>query len=285
MKRMRSNENIMDVIGRALADEEIDLFSPIPLADCKITRKYLLDRAGISTEDGTAVMLAVPYYVCDDTERNISLYAVSRDYHIYYKELFSRIIPRLREEAEGYSFEGFADHSPIAEADAAARAGLGVIGKNGLLITEKYSSLVFLGEIVTSATIDCKAGERLSCEECGACIKACPARGDMSRCLSAVTQKKGVLTDEEREYILENGSAWGCDACQLACPHTKRAVKNGSLAKAEFFYRDRTPHLTQDILSGMSDEEFSCRAYSWRGRDVIMRNLMLFDGGGKDESR
>lgn len=274
-------------MAKVLEGEGIELFAPIPLSDCEITRGYLLEREGIERENGCTVMLAVPYYVRDEGERNISLYAVSRDYHLYFAELFGRVIPLLREAFEGHRFVGFADKSPIAEADAAARAGLGVIGRNGLLITEKYSSLVFLGEIITDLAIDCAAGERCGCENCGACIAACPAGGDMSRCLSALTQKKGELSAEEKNFIIEHGSAWGCDVCQLVCPHTRAALSAKNGASAAFFHKNRTPFLTRALLDGMSDTEFAERAFSWRGRGVISRNLDILYGepGGDDNGK
>ena len=90
-------------------------------------------------------------------------------------------------------------------------------------------------------------------------------------CLSAVTQKKGELTDDEREYILQYGSAWGCDICADVCLFSQKAA----VTPIEFFYEDRTPYLTIETLQNMTDEEFAQRAYAWRGKAVIERNLKL----------
>ena len=49
----------------------------------------------------------------------------------------------------GAIFCGFSDHSPIDERDTAAKGGLGVIGRNRLLINEEYSSFCFIGEIIS----------------------------------------------------------------------------------------------------------------------------------------
>ena len=67
---------------------------------------------------------------------------------MFFSSLFGEILPILRKSFPEYKFEGFTDHSPIDEINAAALAGFGMIGANGLLITEKYSSFVFVGEIV-----------------------------------------------------------------------------------------------------------------------------------------
>ena len=122
-------------ISELLLSEGITEFAPIGLEECTVKKKYLLERAEI--ESGTAVMIAAPYYTRHCEGASISAYAVSRDYHLFYKELFDRILPILREEFPANRFAGFADHSPIDEITAAAKAGLGVIGKNGMLITEK----------------------------------------------------------------------------------------------------------------------------------------------------
>lgn len=262
-------------ISELLFSEGITLFAPIPLGECKITKKYLLDREKI--EGGTAIMIAAPYYTKHCDGASISAYAVSRDYHLFYRELFDRIIPTLQEEFPNEKFAGFADHSPIAEIDAAARAGLGVIGRNNMLITEDFSSFIFVGEIITSAVLDCKASEMRYCEDCGACIAACPAKNGRE-CLSAVTQKKGALTPDEAQYVLEGSCAWGCDICQNVCPHTARAKKSGSIYSAiPFFEKSPIPHPTRELIEKMDDGEFKSRAFSWRGRDCILRNLDLLD--------
>ena len=262
----------------------------IPLSFCKPAKTYLLDRAGIPPE-GTAIIFAVPYLVTEDvadSHRNLSLYAVPRDYHGYMAELGETFLPRLRETYPHNRFALFADHSPICEVDAAARAGLGVLGDNGLLITEEYGSFVFLGEIVTDADFSAVTGgdvptvpaEPPSCENCGACAAACPGGcigGDRSRCLSAITQKKGALTEDDMEAIRRGGLAWGCDVCQLVCPHNLDVIRGMRDTVVPYFRRERVTQLDLDGLDEMSDEAFRRRAFAWRGRDVIRRNLSILE--------
>lgn len=262
-------------LSNFLKKNAIDCFAPIALSDCRITRSYLLERVGI--ESGTAILLAIPYYTAAsaDPSRNVSSYAVCRDYHGYFDALFDELLPLLRDRFPTFRFAGFADHSAIDEVDAAARAGLGIIGENHLLITPKYSSYVFLGEIVTDAIIPCQAQEIRSCEGCGACKRACPAN-DCGVCLSALTQKKGELTKMEAEKLVHYGSAWGCDVCSEVCPHTQRAIREGTIySPIPYFSNAPTPYMTVEALDAMSDIEFARRAYAWRGRDTLRRNLLL----------
>ncbi len=268
------------ILSTFLQKNYIKLYSYIPLADCKIKKPYLLERAGISS--GTVVMLAVPYYthICNTRERNLSAYAVSRDYHLFFRRLYDELLSLLQAHFPAAKFAAFADHSPIDEIHAAAASGLGVIGKNGLLLTEDYGSYIFLGEIITDLQISCKVQEVQTCTDCGACIKACPARIKNIDCLSALTQKKGTLTADEEKDILELNSVWGCDVCQAVCPYNKRALQSGSIYSPIPFFEDSAiAVLRTSDLNEMSDEEFSARAYSWRGKETILRNLKLFEKG------
>lgn len=260
----------------------ISLVAPLSLADATVQKPYLLERAGIA--DGTAFLFAVPYYTtkCDLTASNISAYAVSRDYHLFFKALFDEILPILQAAFPQNRFAGFTDHSPIMEAQAAVRAGLGYWGCNHLFLTDRHSSFVFLGEIITDALFDAPAKEEKHCVACGACRAACPVSLDVSRCHSALTQKKGELDEEERAALVAHGSAWGCDLCQLACPVTKRARADGTLYTEIPFFKEsaHTPLSAKDVQE-MPDEEFAARAYSWRGRQTILRNLELLEKGKK----
>ena len=75
--------------------------------------------------------------------------------------------------------------------------------------------------------------------------------------------------------IIKHGSVWGCDICQEAAP-TRRRAKSGSIyTKIPYFLRSLTPRLTKELVLSMSEEDFVKRAYSWRGRDTILRNLEI----------
>lgn len=270
------------MLGRIISllkEFNIDTASCISLERCETVRPYLLERCGIS--EGSAVIFAVPYLTeVSFGERNVSSYAVSRDYHLFFARLFDAILPVLRSEYPENVFAGFTDHSPINEIRAAASAGLGVIGKNHLLLTKKYSSYVFLGEIITDARLaEDAVGEIRYCEGCGKCVRACPAIVGGTECLSSLTQKKGVLRTDEAEAILKSGCAWGCDICQEVCPHTAVALRCGTLfTPIEFFHVSTTPRLTAREIEEMGAESFSERAYSWRGKATILRNLKILEG-------
>ncbi|MBO5293883.1 MAG: epoxyqueuosine reductase [Clostridia bacterium] len=263
--------------------KSIDCWAPLPLSACRIQKPYLLERAGIA--DGTAILIVVPYFTsaCRDPQRNLSAYAVSKNYHAFFDELYGELLPILKARFPKNRFACFADHSPIAEVEAAARAGLGVIGDNHLLLTEKYSSYIFLGELITDAILPSMVHGVKGCEHCGACSAACPMK-ECGTCLSALTQKKGTLDAQEQAWIVKYGSVWGCDLCQESCPHTVRAQKEGTIfTPIPYFWENTLPHLTGAHLDAMSEEEFLSRAYSWRGRETIERNLAILKDYKKGE--
>ena len=276
-------------IQRLLAEHGILLSAVISLADCTIKKSYLLERSGIG-EAGTAVIFAIPYHTpaCENPDRNLSRYAVGRDYHLFVKELSQSLLPLLQTEFPSSRFALFADHSPIDEREAAAKAGLGIIGRHGLLITEPYSSYVFVGELITDEPLpsQLRATHKITyCENCGACLAACPYfKGEIGECLSALTQKKGALTPQEKQALIRYGTVWGCDICQEACPHTKKALLTARISSPiAFFHHTPTACLTYNGIREMSDAEFAERAYSWRGREVILRNLAITEHENEGE--
>ena len=211
----------------------------------------------------TVIMMAFPYKVKEEPPKNISRYAAVPDYHTVLKPILTAATEQLKAAFPTAQFAAFQDNSPIPEVYAAAAAGLGVRGKNGLLIHKKYGSWVFLGEIVTDLAISCEP-RVFSCLECNACENACPRNGAALDCLSAVTQKKGELTAEEQTALRQNGLLWGCDRCAEVCP-LNRAVQIDPFPAFREGYRD----------TYTAGEDISSRAYAWRGKNPIERNARL----------
>ena len=122
-------------------------------------------------------------------------------------------------------------------------------------------------------------GEIRRCEGCGACARACPGGcigGDRTACLSAITQKKGALTEAEREAIRRADFAWGCDICQEVCPHTKAARDAGTLVTPIPYFREHTlSRLTPADAEAMPPEEYRSYAFGWRPKETLIRNLIL----------
>ncbi len=249
-----------------LLEQGVDTAACIPFSACRVQRPHLLHFA-----PKCAILFAVPYLTEKPAMHRVSMYAASEDYHIFFQQLFEHCTPLMEKAYPGTVWQGFSDHSPIAEGEAAARAGLGLIGDNHLLITQKYGSYIFLGEFLTDADLVCKtAGDIPNCRHCGNCTRRCPG---CDPCLSALTQKKGTLTPEEESRICKWGSAWGCDICQLVCPENEGV----QCTPIPFFYANRMPDPDAATVRAMSDEAFARRAFAWRGRETVLRNLTLLE--------
>lgn len=209
------------------------------------------------------ILFVFPYNVKAEKPMNICRYATVKDYHTVCAEILQKYTETLKSQHKEYNFVHFVDNSPIPEVFAAANAGLGVVGKNGLLITKKYGSYVFIGEIVTDMEIDAE-NKAESCINCGTCEKVCPVNLNKEKCLSLLTQKKGELEEWEKTLIKQSGCIWGCDICADVCPMNKNVEQTDI---EEFISSYRNGYTLGEDISG--------RAFAWRGEKVIKRNYEL----------
>ena len=228
------------------------------------------------------ICAAFPYGPETITSGVLSVYARGADYHDVLRARLAPVAEKLAQRYPGCRFDFYADASPFPEVYAAALAGLGKLGQNGLLIVPGAGSYVFLGFLATDAQLPETGGEIASCLGCGACQKACPGgaldqRFDEGRCLSAITQKRGLLTEEETALVKRGGMLWGCDRCQLACPENQ----NRTVPPLPEFLPQADPTEQELALSDRAfRRQFAGRAFTWRGVQPLRRNFEIL----KEES-
>lgn len=209
------------------------------------------------------IVFVFPYKVKEEKPLNISRYAAVCDYHTVVQNILAKHCENLKKVFPKSSFAPFCDNSPVPEVSAAVKAGLGVKGKNGLLINDTYGSFVFIGEIVTDLDIEYTSFDK-SCLNCGACLSACPVDLCKENCLSALTQQKKPFTEEQIKLFKKGNSIWGCDICGEICPMNK----DKSLTYInEFVESYRNAYIV--------GEDTTDRPYNWRGKEVIERNFHL----------
>lgn len=174
-------------------------------------------------------VLSVAWKVPEGEPGNIARYARGEDYHTLVRRNLHRVASDLALSApSGSHFRVCVDTAPLLERDIALQAGLGFIGKNGLLIIPGIGSHVVLGELLTdilmaptAASIDATLDR---CGECVRCLESCPTDAfvaprqlDARRCLSYLTiEKRGPFSPEEEQALA--GRLFGCDVCQDVCP-------------------------------------------------------------------
>jgi len=216
----------------------------------------------------------------------ISRYARVRDYHYVVTEKLEKVADFISRKSPG-QFKIMVDTGSLLEKAAAQRAGLGWIGQNTCLFTPEFGSWVFLGEILTDIEFEPDVPMANYCNGCGRCIKACPTGALVApyyinpyRCLSYITQMKGVIPEEFQQAL--GNRVFGCDTCQEACPHNK----NVKIPNHVEFIPEFPLEIHLDRLSLFSKQDFERLfkelAAGWRGRNVLRRNAVCALGNAGD---
>jgi len=157
----------------------------------------------------------------------IARYARGRDYHGFLRRRLRRLAAFVRGMGSAerpVRARPLCDDEPVLERAWAARAGLGFVGKNGLIIVPGVGSMVLLGEVVTTLELSPDAPIAERCGACTRCLSACPTRAfvapfvlDARRCVSYLTiEHRSAVPVELREGV--GAHLFGCDDCQTVCP-------------------------------------------------------------------
>lgn len=224
-------------------------------------------------------------YLAEDVAGNLSRYARGTDYHLAVVDRLESVCRGLEALWPDHRFVAGADNSPLPEVKCAWLSGVGMLGRNGLLMVPPYGSWVFLGTILTTLPLPEAGAAGDKCPDCGACIAACPGgalgRGgvDLERCLSELTQRKGELTAEQEALVRRHPLVWGCDICQQVCPCNRGAAET----PLPEFRTDLLSSLTLEQVEGLTNralkERFPRRAFTWRGPKPLARNLRWKEEG------
>lgn len=226
------------------------------------------------------IVCAFPYYIGKLEDSNLSKYCYGKDYHIVVKDVLQEVCEEIKKDISDFKYKVFADNGPLVDRYLAYLSGIGYYGINNNIITDKYGSYVFIGYIVNNFEFEIDKPLDKTCCKCNKCVKYCPGNAlegnykmDPKKCLSYLTQKKEELSKDEKEKIKNNKMVFGCDICQDVCPHNKNIEKTS----IEDFKISLLGKLDEEEIEEISNKEFKRRygnrAFSWRGRKIIKRNM------------
>ena len=191
-----------------------------------------LDVAKVFPGARTVVALACNYHREGDADGPIARYARGRDYHYTLKDRIRALRRGLSRQHPEVDTFASVDTGPMMEKVWAARAGLGYVGKNGCLITERFGSWVLLACLALDHEVDAYAGDPVAdrCGTCHLCMMSCPTdailegkRVDAGRCLSYQTiENTGEIPEPLRPALA--ATVFGCDICQAVCPLNRHPI-------------------------------------------------------------
>jgi epoxyqueuosine reductase len=231
LERIARDEGVVHLGASDLDDEHASQFAEWIERGHHASMTYLAKNAAVRTNPAerypwakSVVSILVPY----SAERphaprgalsdHVARYALGDDYH----DVLDRILRSFENALPGVKTWRYVDTGPLSDRSYAAQAGLGWIGKNGMLIHEEHGSYFFIGTLLTALENDIAATAVADrCGACTRCLEACPTNAilpdrtlDSSKCISYATiEHRGPL-----EIATLGGNAFGCDLCQEACP-------------------------------------------------------------------
>ena len=257
-----------------------------------IEERLYLEKTFDRPQSIIAIALAYPTKIHEEVPKDEKRGQFARaswgiDYHDILRDLLNQLITFIQSRAsvwqqeEAWRFAPQVDTGELVDVAVAKRAGLGFIGRNGLLITEEYGSFVYLGEIVTNIVFEPDEPGVFGCGDCTRCVTACPTKallGDgrmnAQKCLSYQTQTKGLMPNEYRKKM--RNVIYGCDICQLVCPYNQ--------GKDFHFHEEMEPKVEEVYpklkpMLSLSNKEFKQQfghlAGSWRGKKPLQRNALI----------
>lgn len=222
----------------------------------------------------------------------VARYVRGVDYHRTVKRRLHAVCDALRPEFPGHRFRSFTDTAPVLERELAARAGLGWIGKNTMLIHPTLGSYMVLGGFATTVELESPPDQRATPDHCGSCtrcIDACPTGAitpyhvDARRCISYLTiEHRGEI--DERLHAGMGRWVYGCDVCQEVCPHNSpapEAVRRSVGRVSEAFHGGRATLDLLDLLGWDANDRrgaFNSSAMKRATLAMMKRNALIVLG-------
>ncbi len=233
-----------------------------------------------------SVICVAVSYPATDGRGPVAGYARSEDYHRTLKAALRDGVAGLETLLPGLQSRVCVDTAPLLERALAARAGLGWIGRNTLLLDETHGPWMLLGEILVDVRFPPDAPAVDRCGTCTACLTACPTQAlderrilDARRCLSYWSiEHRGEIPEPFATALGDR--VFGCDDCLTACPFPARRVRTvPDVEAAPFQPRPDLVAPTLDELQARAEtsfrRHFASTPIERTRRTGLLRNLAL----------
>ncbi|HIK55384.1 MAG TPA: tRNA epoxyqueuosine(34) reductase QueG [Synechococcales cyanobacterium M55_K2018_004] len=268
-------------VGIALVEADYQqVSSSVQALEAWLNRGYQAEMAWMDSEKRrdirrvmpsvqSVIAVALNYYTPhahrDDGETaKISRYGWGRDYHRVMQKKLKSLALWLEAQGEGIEARYYADTGPVQDKLWAERAGLGWIAKNSNLITRKFGSWVFLGEVLTNLKLEADRPHTQHCGTCTRCLDACPTQAiaqpfvvDANRCIAYHTiENRAADIPAAIKPHLHNWVA-GCDICQDVCPWNQRFAQATDVEEFQPYPWNVNPSLEE--LANLTEEDWHRR--------------------------
>lgn len=288
-----------------------------PLEFCDDSIEERLDASFLLKDVGSIITILIPYELkgniarADDLEIDaiVTNNAWEIDYHSQLRDKLIQIAKYIEREHDDLLYKCIVDTSPLIDRRIAYEAGLGCYGKSTFLINEELGTAFYIASLLINKKIDelglevekkekfvsdnnmrLKNDIYTSCDiclDCDKCVKYCPGHalnGDYTinsnKCVSYLTQKKGLLSYDERKLITNR--LYGCDVCQIVCPYNKKTY-----AINDEYKRNTSNVLDAMQLISLSNKQlrklYKLSGFIWRGPNILKRNAIIIIGNSKSE--
>lgn len=228
----------------------------------------------------SVIVVALNYYTPYQHSENsqtgkVSRYAWGDDYHEVVGSKLRTLLAWIKEQIPAAEGKICVDIQPLMDKAWAVRAGLGWIGKHSNLITQRFGSWVFIGELLLNLDLDYDTEQvEDHCGTCTLCIDACPTAAitgpyvvDSNKCISYATieSRAPEITDELAGKL--DGWFYGCDICQDVCPWNRFEE---TTAESRFNPRAGNVNASLAEIDGLTPE-----TYAERFRGSAMKRAKL----------
>jgi epoxyqueuosine reductase QueG len=123
-----------------------------------------------------------------------------------------------RLENEGYKSISKLKFGILPHKTIALRAGLGFIGKNNLLISNKYGCALLFGKVLTTAPFVSfsRNPKKPQCGDCNICVNLCPNKTLLGKIWNIKTTRNEIMIRKQCKL---------CLTCMINCPYTLEYLK------------------------------------------------------------